>query len=395
MKQLVISPSFPFSTHTFVTREVAETLQRGHDVIILSPDNGDIQGQVSAKRFNIGPERVIYADILKSPLFTLDWLRFTKRLRKAGQREEYGRMLAERRKSYFAHLLRHPLLQDIELIHAHFAGWAYTVALPLSELLGVPFTFTVHDSHLAQHPSFHCKTLQEKASAITFPSIAWRDFWLGKTNYEDRLHILPNAVDIGDFCSPETPRMNSGELRLITIGRLLPHKRIADGLHAVRRLLDLEVTCSYTVIGSGPEEAALRHLAQELGIAQRVTLLGAQPHGRVVSELQTNDIYLHPSEKESFGVAVIEAMSVSLPVVAAQSAGTQDTVVPGETGQLYPPGDLDSLVQAVESLARDTRLREAWGKAGRARVEQLYSWNSHMVVLSTIWDQTLLSGKPT
>lgn len=393
MKQLVISPSFPFSTHTFITREIAETIQRGHEVIILSPDDGDIQGQVSAKRFNIGPERIIYANILKSPLFTMDWLRFTRILRKTARREEYGIMLAERRKSYFARLLRHPLLQDIELIHAHFSEWAYNVALPLSELLGIPFTFTVHDSHLAQQPSHHCSALQEKASAITFPSKAWRDIWLSKTNNEDRLHILPNAVSLSDFSPPETLGINSGALQLITIGRLLPHKRIADGLHAVRRLLDLGVTCSYTVIGSGPEEAALRHLAQELDIEQRVTLLGAQPHERVVLELQKSDIYLHPSEKESFGVAVIEAMAVRLPVVAARSAGTQDTVVPAETGQLYSPGDLDSLVQALASLAQDIRLREAWGKAGRARVERLYSWNSHMTVLCDLWDQSLLAGK--
>lgn len=393
MKQLVICPSFPYSSQTFVMREVAETLSQGHEVIILSPDDGDIQGQLSAKRFNIVPERVIYADITKSPLFTPDWLRFTNRLRKAAQRDIYGIKLGEQRKSYFSQLLRHPLLQGIDLIHAHFTGWAYTVALPLSELLGVPFTFTAHDGHLAQQPSHYFKTLQEKASAITFPSRAWRDIWFGKTNCRDRLHILPNAVDIGDFCLFETTKFNSGELQLITIGRLLPLKRIADGLHAVRRLLDLGLTCNYIVIGSGPEEASLRHLAKELDIVERVTLLGAQPHERVALELQKSDIYLHPSEKESFGVAVIEAMAVSLPVVAARSGGTQDTVVPGETGHLYPPGDLDSLVKALAFLAQDIRLREAWGKAGRARVEQLYTWNSHMTVLCDLWNQSLLAGK--
>lgn len=389
MKQLVISPHFPFSTHTFVAREVAETIERGHDVVVLAPGSGDLEGEALARRLKIDPERVLYLDVIKSPLITPDWLRFSKRVRTASERRTYGFMIGERRKSYFTHLLRHPLLQGTELIHAHFSGWAYEIALPISELLGIPFTLTAHDSHLAKRSASFLNTLQEKAAAITLPSRAWRDIWRDKTQCADRLYVVPNAVDAGDFELVDVPDSGPRDLKLITVSRLVPHKRVSDGLLAVRRLGDLGLPCHYTVIGAGPEDVSLHHLVKELSIEKRVTFLGAQPHERVVSELQHSDIYLHPSENESFGVAIIEAMAARLPVVAALSAGSRDIVIPGETGQLYPPGETDTLVQTLAALIREPVLREAWGHAGRARVENLYSWDNHMSILLGLWQQII------
>jgi len=393
MKQLVVTPSFPFSTHTFVTREIAETLARGHDVLILAPTDGDYEGHILANRLKISPQQIIYANAAKMPLLSTDSRRLTMQVREAARREEYGFLLAERRKTFFCRLLRTPDLQDVQLIHAHFAGWAYEVAMPLSRLLGVPYTVTAHDSHLASHSAYHLRQLQNSAAAITLPSQTWRDVWQEKTGHADRLHVLPNAVDTDAFQPPCLPLSGQREIALLTVSRLIPHKRISDGLQAVHRLLNLGIPCRYTVIGDGPEAETLAQVASELGISSHVFFLGAQSHERVALELQRSEIYLHPSEKESFGVAVIEAMAAYLPVVAARSGGTQDTVESGVTGQLYTPGDIDALVDTLTTLAHNPHLRTSWGKAGRARVERLYSWNTHMTALLELWNQALLAGK--
>ena len=393
MKQLVVAPCFPFSTHTFLTREVAETVARGHDVLILAPDDGDAAGHVLANRLKLDMERVIYLDVSKMPLFSADWRRFSARLRKAAQRKEYGHRLAAQRKTYFSRLLRNPQLTAVQLIHAHWTGWAYEIAMPLSRLLGVPYTLTAHDGHLASKPNDQLRLLQNSAAAITLPSNAWREIWQKKTGSNDRLHVLPNAVDTGEFHRGGL-QSESGTLNILTIGRLIPSKRVEDGLHAVQRLMSLGVSCRYTVVGAGPELQSMIQLATRLNIDSHIDFLGAQSHDRVLSELSRCDIYLHPSASESFGVAVIEAMAAFLPVIAAESAGTKDTVVPGVTGLLYRPGDIDALVNALLKLSRHPELRSIWGDAGRARAETLYGWNGRMNFLCTLWDQALSSGNP-
>jgi glycosyltransferase involved in cell wall biosynthesis len=391
MKQLVICSSFPYSTHTFVTREIAETLSRGHEVVILAPYEGDIHGQEMAKRFGIGPERVIYSNVVDAPVFSPSWLRFTSRVRKASQKEIYGRKFAEKRKSFFSKILKNPLLQGVDIIHAHFSGWAYEIAMPLSKLLGIPFTFTAHDSFLAILPEYYFNTLQQNAAAITFPSEIWRDMWVSKTHCKDRLYVLSNGVAIDSFPINRI-YANKKTICIISVSRLTPIKRICDGLHATRRLLNNGIVCHYTIIGSGPEEGALHELARKLDIENCVSFLGAQSHERVILELQKSDICIHPSENESFGVAVIEAMAAGLPVIAALNGGTQETVEHGKTGLLYSPGDVNSLLQGLLKLANDVDLRESYGKSGRARVEQLYSWDSHMEKLLALWNRVVESN---
>lgn len=387
MKQLVICSSFPFSTHTFITREIAETLDRGHDVVILSPVEGDEPGRKLAQRLGIGVERIIYADVLKSPVFSFNWQRFTHRISRAGQVEVYGRKLAEMRKSYFVELLKNPLLKNVDIIHSHFIGWSYELAMPLSELLGVPFTCTAHNSFLDKLPHYYFEALQDK-SLITFPSKSFRDIWVGKTQREENLHVVPNAVAVSEFL-PTDYYLDKTFLGLITVSRLTQVKRIADALYALHRLHENRVFFHYTIVGSGPEEVALRHLAASLNIGSNVTFLGNQPHDRVITELQKNDICIHPSENESFGVAVVEAMAAGLPVVAARSGGTQETVVHGETGLLYQPGDIDALTSGLIKLAGDVQMRASYGRAGSARVNRNYTWDGHMKAMCDIWNSAI------
>lgn len=158
-------------------------------------------------------------------------------------------------------------------------------AMPLSKLLQVPFTFTVHDVFFDRFPEYYFKTLQEAASAITFPSKIFLDIWANKTNSVDRLYVLPNAVANDDF-SQNNIYSDHEVIGIVSIGRLAPVKRISDGLHAIRLLLNHGVMCHYTIIGTGAEEDVLYELAKNLDIKDHVSFLGAQPHVRVIAELQ-------------------------------------------------------------------------------------------------------------
>ena len=123
MRQLVVSGSFPFTSQTFVTREVASTLKAGHDVHVLAPTTGDAMGEEFCARVGFPTMRVIYRNYLRYPIVSADLHRFTPRVTEAAMREVYGFVLGERRKSYFCDLIKDPRIRSADLIHAHFVGW--------------------------------------------------------------------------------------------------------------------------------------------------------------------------------------------------------------------------------------------------------------------------------
>jgi glycosyltransferase involved in cell wall biosynthesis len=169
----------------------------------------------------------------------------------------------------------------------------------------------------------------------------------------------------------------------------VPHKRIADGIKAVRRLVDEGIDVEYAVISDGPERPALESLRADLDLTDRVRLCGFLPRKKVVEELLHADILVHPSEAEGFGVAVTEGMAAGLPTVVARSGGVLDIVAHGRSGYLYEPGDLNSLVGHIASLAKNKDMRLAFGRVGREIAEAQFSWEHHMKEMCRAWQDAL------
>jgi glycosyltransferase involved in cell wall biosynthesis len=120
------------------------------------------------------------------------------------------------------------------------------------------------------------------------------------------------------------------------------------------------------LIGDGPERAAVARLARSLAVDERVCLLGEQASpGRLLAQA---DLFLLPSETESFGLAALESLSCGVPVVACDVGGLPEVVRHGETGLLAKPGDPHSLAAAARELLRDDQRRAAFGRAARADV---------------------------
>jgi glycosyltransferase involved in cell wall biosynthesis len=115
--------------------------------------------------------------------------------------------------------------------------------------------------------------------------------------------------------------------------------------------------------GGGPLEPGLRALAAELGIAAQTSFLGILTRQEVREAMWRADAFVLPSHVETFGVVAIEAMAAGLPVVATACGGPQDTVAPGETGLLVPPGDAAALAAGMERLLAE---RAAWAMRAEA-----------------------------
>lgn len=390
MKQLVVTPSFPFSTHTFVTREIASTVAAGHSVTVLAPTSGDAEGQVLAERLGVKLKDVIYLDATACPVFSTSLKRYTRSVREAARRSHFGRLLAERRKTFFSRLLQIPSIREVEQIHAHFMGWAFEVALPLGQLLNVPVTLTVHNVDLPVRAIDELLYIQQHAAQIVLVSHAYYGIWSGRTGTSDRLCIVPNGIELSEFSLNPNPEPQAACLKIISISRLVPGKRIGDALLALAKLREQSIDFDYVVIGEGAERNTLEQLTARLGLTDRVTFLGAMSHDAVVKELCSSDILLHPSEWESFGIVVAEAMAANVAVIAARSQGPSEIVEHGVTGLLHEPADVDAITNHLERLATDPEMRKKFGELGRARVLNKFSWSAHMNKMLEIWRDTML-----
>jgi len=117
-------------------------------------------------------------------------------------------------------------------------------------------------------------------------------------------------------------------------------------------------------------------LAAELGVADRVSFLGARPHGEMPGLLSSGDLAVIPSLMEATSVAALEAMACELPVAASRVGGLPE-IVDDDVGGLFEPADIDSLARTVVALLASDRLREIGARARRRVVEQ---WSNERLV---------------
>jgi glycosyltransferase involved in cell wall biosynthesis len=149
---------------------------------------------------------------------------------------------------------------------------------------------------------------------------------------------------------------------LLAIARLTPQKGIDV---AVRALPALSPDTVLVVLGEGPERSALEQLADELGVAARVELVGRVPD--VAAWLRRAAVLVHPARWEGFGLGVLEAMLAGLPVVASDVSSLPELVVDGETGFLVRPDEPAALAEAIARALQQSTLGEAGCARARAR----------------------------
>lgn len=193
-----------------------------------------------------------------------------------------------------------------------------------------------------------------------------------------RTSVIPCGVDLDRF-TPDGPcAARSARHRIVSVGRLVPRKGFDIAIAAVARLPDTELVLvggpDDGRLADDPEAQRLSALAGELGVADRVQLLGQVPRTEMAPLLRSADVAVCTPWYEPFGITPLEAMACGVPVVAAAVGGLTDTVVDGVTGRLVTPRDTGELADAVGGLLNAPQTRANFGHAGRERVRARYSW---------------------
>jgi glycosyltransferase involved in cell wall biosynthesis len=163
---------------------------------------------------------------------------------------------------------------------------------------------------------------------------------------------------------------NAGDsLVTLIVAHLIPEKGIEVALQALTRL---QSNVSLWIVGSGPEQQRLAERCAELGLSERVLILGQQSH--VESYMQACDLLLCPSIwAEAAGLVNLEAQACGLPVVASRIGGIPEHVVDERTGLLFEPGDSADLARQLSRLIKDPDLRDRLAAAARPWVVAMFS----------------------
>jgi glycosyltransferase involved in cell wall biosynthesis len=182
-----------------------------------------------------------------------------------------------------------------------------------------------------------------------------------------RWFALPPFLDAAAY--PARPARFSEAPRLIAVAMMRPGDKLASyrllGM-ALARLLDL--AWSLDVVGDGPARGEVEQALLPLG--SRVTYRGELGAAAVTEALAGADLCVWPAINEAFGMALLEAQASGLPVIAGAGGGVGDIVVPGVTGLLTPPGDVEAFTAAVRRLITDAAARAAMGPAARQKVRR-------------------------
>lgn len=272
--------------------------------------------------------------------------------------------------------------EQLDIIHAHYAIPHATSAFLAKEILGdanLKIVTTLHGTDITLvglEPSFLpvMKFSIEKSDGVTAVSNFLRE--KTKTNYSitKDIRVIPNFIDTAKYRRTPQPDVrkslaDDGEKVIIHVSNFRPVKRVPDVVRIFAEIRK-KVPSKLILVGDGPDRSNCEQIARELGVWSDVKFLGKQLE--LVCLLSASDLFLMPSQSESFGLSALEAMACEVPVVSSSVGGLPELVVHGETGYIAEIGDVERMAKyAVELLTNPQRYR-LFAAAGRRRAEEQF-----------------------
>jgi N-acetyl-alpha-D-glucosaminyl L-malate synthase BshA len=191
------------------------------------------------------------------------------------------------------------------------------------------------------------------------------------TNYyiDKNIEVIPNFIDTELFkpieaCNFKKHIAPEGERILVHTSNFRQVKRVTDTIRILEKV-NKEVPTKLILVGDGPDRSECERLARQLNLMDHVKFLGKQEG--LVEILNSADIFLIPSQSESFGLAALEAMSCGKPVVSSSVGGLPELIKHNETGFIAEIGDVDRMAKYVVDLLTNDKKYEAFSKSSRDR----------------------------
>jgi N-acetyl-alpha-D-glucosaminyl L-malate synthase BshA len=291
--------------------------------------------------------------------------------------------------------------RDLDIIHAHYAVPHAASAYLAKQILNSGRLKTITTLHgtditlVGADPSFQrvVKFAIEKSDGVTAVSRYLMNRTVEEFDIRREIRVIPNFVDVArpsqnrDLCSRDAlaPR---GEKILMHASNFRPVKRIADVVRIFARVRE-RIPAKLILIGDGPERLFIQQLVRELKLNSDVQFMGEQD--QLEPLFLCADLFLLPSEQESFGLTALEAMNCGVPVIATSIGGLPEVITHGETGYLFPVGDVADMAASAVALLTDPARHGLFKAQARKRAEQFFNADQIIPLYEAFYEETLKS----
>jgi L-malate glycosyltransferase len=208
----------------------------------------------------------------------------------------------------------------------------------------------------------------------------------------DDVEVIPNFICPKHYVKLDNSPLReqlapNGEKLLVHVSNFRPVKRPIDCIEIFARVKEEFHDVRLVMVGDGPERSAAKYRAESLGVGADTVFVGKKAN--IADYLGVSDIFLLPSELESFGLAALEAQACELPVIATRIGGIPEVVNDGESGFLSDIGDVEKMAANTLKLLRDDEMRQAFGSRGREISVQRYSTQAIIPQYISFYEQVL------
>lgn len=292
-------------------------------------------------------------------------------------------------------------LYKIEVLHVHYAiphAYAGYMAKQMlkDEGIELPMITTLHGTDITlvgSHPNYKSAVTFSinKSDYVTSVSQSLKDDTIKLFNTTREIEVIPNfieldhqGVDIEKNCCRSV--LAHDNERIIThISNFRQVKRIPDIIKIFHQIQE-QIPSKLMMVGDGPEKEPAERLCEELGIADKVIFFGnSNELDRILS---STDLFLLPSETESFGLAALEAMAWGVPVISSNAGGLPEVNIQGYSGFLSDVGDIDEMaLNAISILKNDSKLDQF--KANAYSVAQKFDIKKIMPLYEELYERAL------
>ncbi len=261
------------------------------------------------------------------------------------------------------------IYERLDVLHVHYAIPHASVAYMAQQILkskriSLPYITTLHGTDITlvgRDPSFEpvIRFSLNKSNAITSVSESLMKDTLKTFKIDNKIEVIPNFINLEEYQTPQTNCSKKhyapkGEKILVHVSNFRKVKRVEDVMTIFLKVRE-KLKCKLILVGDGPERPAIEKMSRDSKYHADVYSLGRIPNPMDV--LCIGDLFLLPSETESFGLAALEAMAMKMPVISTNAGGLPEVNVNGKTGFTSEVGDTQQMAEnAVKLLSDETLL---------------------------------------
>ncbi len=260
------------------------------------------------------------------------------------------------------------IFEQLDVLHVHYAIPHASVAYMAQQILkskkiNLPYVTTLHGTDITlvgRDPAFEpvIRFSLNHSNAITSVSESLKKDTLKTFKIDNKITVIPNFINIKEYETPhehcvKTKYAPNGEKILVHISNFRKVKRIEDVVKIFYNVKK-QFPAKLILVGDGPEKAAIDQLCRQLNISHDVINLGKIADPKEI--LSVADLFILPSETESFGLSALEAMAMKVPVISTNSGGLPEVNIHGKTGYLSDVGDVEEMSANAIKLLSDKKL---------------------------------------